>query len=195
MLPLSLFRSRPFAAATAIGLLINIGFYGLIFVLSLYFQRAQGLSSLHTGLAFAPMTIVVMGSNILAGRLAGRIGARPVVVAGAVLMAASLAALLGAGTRTPYSELVAQLMGIGFGIGLIVPVITATVLGSVERSRSGIAAGTLNTARQTGSAIGVALYGSLVAGGQLVSGFHVSLVISVALALLVALLAGPLGRD
>ncbi|HEY2770653.1 MAG TPA: MFS transporter [Solirubrobacteraceae bacterium] len=195
MLPLSLFRSRPFAAATAIGLLINIAFYGLIFVLSLYFQRAQGFSALHAGLAFAPMTIVVMGSNILAGRLAGRIGPRPVVLAGAVLMAACLAALLGAGTGTPYGEIVVQLMGIGFGIGLIVPVITSAVLGSVERSRSGIAAGTLNTARQTGSAIGVALYGSLIAGGRIVAGLHVSLVISVGLALVVAALAGPLGRD
>ena len=56
MLPLGLFRDRTFSAAAAIGLLLNIAFYGLIFVLSLFFQRDQGRSALATGLAFAPMT-------------------------------------------------------------------------------------------------------------------------------------------
>ena len=56
MLPLGLFRARTFSAAAAIGLLLNIAFYGLIFVLSLFFQRDQGRSALATGLAFAPMT-------------------------------------------------------------------------------------------------------------------------------------------
>jgi DHA2 family methylenomycin A resistance protein-like MFS transporter len=62
---------------------------------------------------------------------------------------------------------------------------TASLLGSVERSRSGVASGTLNTARQTGSVIGVALFGSLIAGGQLVNGLHVALAISIVLALTV----------
>src|SRR5690349_4843890 len=64
MLPLGFFRSRTFSAASAMGLLLNIAVYGLIFVLSLYFQRAQGRSPLETGLAFAPMTGIVMATNI-----------------------------------------------------------------------------------------------------------------------------------
>ena len=71
------------------------------------------------------------------------------------------------------------------GAGTIIPIITAELLGSVERSRSGVAAGTLNTLRQTGSAIGVALFGSLIAG-HLVSGMHVALVISIGLLLVIA---------
>ena len=63
---------------------------------------------------------------------------------------------------------------------------TASLLGSVDRSRSGIAAGTLNTARQTGSVIGVALFGSLIAGGRLVDGLHIALIIAAALSLVVA---------
>jgi DHA2 family methylenomycin A resistance protein-like MFS transporter len=68
---------------------------------------------------------------------------------------------------------------------------TASLLAGVDRSRSGIASGALNSARQTGSVIGVALFGSLIAGGRLVAGLHLALVISAGLALaIVALSAG-----
>ena len=192
MLPLSLFESRTFSAATAIGIVANVAFYGLIFVLSLFFQRAQHLSALQTGLAFAPMTGVVLAANLLAGRLAARSSPRVVIAAGAALMIAGTAALLGVSAGSSYLTLVVQLAAIGFGLGLIVPLMTSTLLGSVERSRSGVASGTLNTARQTGSVIGVAVYGSLIASGQLVDGLHASLAISVALALVVLLLAIPI---
>jgi MFS transporter, DHA2 family, methylenomycin A resistance protein len=70
----------------------------------------------------------------------------------------------------------------GQGLGLVVPAMTAALLGSVEASRSGIASGTLNTARQAGSVIGVALFGALAAG-SLVSGLRLGLVISIVLSL------------
>ena len=108
---------------------------------------------------------------------------------GAVLMAGGATALEGVGPHTPFAALVAQLVALGFGLGLIVPVMTASLLGSVERSRSGIASGTLNTARQTGSVIGVALFGSLIAGGRLVDGLHVALAIAAGLSLAVAAVA------
>jgi MFS transporter, DHA2 family, methylenomycin A resistance protein len=195
MLPLGLFRSPTFSAATAIGLMVNIAFYGLIFVLSLFFQRGQDLSSLQTGLAFAPMTAAIMAANLLAGRGARLLGQRRMIALGALLMAAGCAALLGAGAATPYGALVLQLLAIGFGLGLIVPAMTSSLLGSVERSKSGVASGTLNSARQTGSVIGVALFGSLIAGdGALVSGLHLALEISVGLVLAVAALSVGIGR-
>ena len=83
-------------------------------------------------------------------------------------MAAGAVTLEGIEPGTAFPTVVAQMVGLGFGLGLIVPVMTASLLGSVDRSRSGIASGTLNTARQTGSVIGVALFGSLVASGRLV---------------------------
>jgi DHA2 family methylenomycin A resistance protein-like MFS transporter len=67
MLPLGLFRSGTFSASTAIGLTMNVAFYGLIFLLSLYFQRARGWSVLATGLAFAPTTAAVLVGNLAAG--------------------------------------------------------------------------------------------------------------------------------
>ena len=183
MLPLGLFRRRTFAGAAAIGLALNIAVYGLIFVLSLFFQRTQGRSALETGLAFAPMTGVVMATNIGAGHLARRVGARAVMVAGAGLGALACAGLLDAGASTPYAAMVVQLVAFGAGIGLIVPLMTSEMLGAVERSASGVASGTLNTMRQTGSVIGVALFGSLAGG------LHAALAISVGLLAAVGCLA------
>ncbi len=188
MLPLRLFRCETFGASTAIGLLINVAFYGLIFVFSLFFQRAQHLSALQAGLAFAPMTAAIMAANAVAGGLDQRLGSRAVIAGGALLMAGGAVGLEGIGPDSAFATLVTQLAALGFGLGLIVPVMTASLLGSVERSRSGIASGTLNTARQTGSVIGVALFGSLIAGGRVVSGLHVALVIAAVLSLVVAAL-------
>ncbi|HEX4437014.1 MAG TPA: MFS transporter [Solirubrobacteraceae bacterium] len=194
MLPLSLFGSRTFSAATTTGLLVNIAFYGLIFVLSLYFQRAQGHSPLVTGLFFAPMTAVVMAANVFSGRLARAIGAGRVIALGSLLMAVGAAALLGVARTSAYPSLLAQLVLLGFGIGLIVPAMTSVQLGSVERSRSGIASGTLNTARQTGSVVGVGLFGSLIAG-DLIGGLHVALTICVGLAAVGVGLGSVIRRD
>ncbi len=188
MLPLRLFRCHAVGATTAIGLLINIAFYGLIFVFSLFFQRSQHFSALQAGLAFAPMTAAIMAANAVAGSLDQRLGSRAVIAGGALLMAAGTVTLEGIGPHSAFATLVAQLTALGVGLGLIVPVVTAMLLGSVERSRSGIASGTLNTARQTGSVIGVALFGSLIAGGRLVDGLHVALIIAAALSLVVAAL-------
>ena len=188
MLPLALFRVPSFRSAAAIGVVINIAFYGLIFVLSLFFQRVQGMSPLRAGLAFAPMTVIVFAVNIFAGRHSSGRAARPLVVVGALCLAAGSLGLLDAGAHSRYPALVAQLVAIGGGIGLIVPIITAALLGSVPPGRAGVAAGTLNSARQSGSVIGVAVCGSLGAHG-LVTGLHDSLVLCAAVAVVVAALA------
>jgi DHA2 family methylenomycin A resistance protein-like MFS transporter len=188
MLPLGLFRIRTFSVTSAIGVVINVAFYGLIFVLSLYFQDTRHYSVLMTGLAFAPATVAVGAANLSAGRLARVAGPRATLIGAAILLAAGLGGMLIIGPGTSYAAIVVQFMAVGFGLGVIVPVVTAALLGSVDRSRSGLASGTLNTARQTGSVIGVGLFGSLAAG-HLVSGLRLALVISVGLALLVAGLA------
>jgi DHA2 family methylenomycin A resistance protein-like MFS transporter len=182
MLPLSLFRHRLFALTSLVGLLVNVAFYGLIFVFSLYFQRVNGLSPFATGLAFFPMLGVVLPVNLVAARVAERIGAPAAIAAGAGLSAIGCLALLGIAPGTPYWEIGAQLAIIGGGLGLLVPPLISTLLGSVEKSRSGIAAGVLNSTRQTGSVLGVALFGSLAGqAGSFIAGAHQSLVISACL--------------
>jgi MFS transporter, DHA2 family, methylenomycin A resistance protein len=187
MLPLSLFGHRMFALTSMIGLLVNIAFYGLIFVFSLYFQGVNGMSPFATGLAFLPMMGAVLPVNLIAPRLAERFGAPATIAAGAAAAASGCLALLFIGQGTSYWATCAQLVVIGGGLGLLVPPLTSALLGSVEKSRSGIAAGVLNATRQTGSVLGVALFGSLVGqSGGFVAGARISLLISASLLLAAA---------
>jgi DHA2 family methylenomycin A resistance protein-like MFS transporter len=182
MLPLPLFRKRMFALTSVIGLLVNVAFYGLIFVFSLYFQQINHWSPLATGLAFVPMMGAVLPVNLIAPRLAERFGAPAVIATGAAIAAMGSLTLLGIGAGTGYPAVVAQLVAIGGGLGLLVPPLTSALLGSVDKARSGLAAGVLNSTRQTGSVVGVALFGSLLGGSSsFVGGAHVALLISAAL--------------
>jgi DHA2 family methylenomycin A resistance protein-like MFS transporter len=192
MLPLGLFRKPAFSAMALTGLLVNIGCYGLIFVLSLYFQRLEHLSPLWTGLAFAPMMAAVLATNLIAASVTAAIGARLTIASGLAIMAASCLALLGLRQGVPYAALCAQLICLGGGLGLLVPPMTSTLLGSVTKHRSGIASGVLNAMRQTGSVIGVALFGALLGGAEFIAGVRIALAIAAALALcaLVATIIG-----
>jgi MFS transporter, DHA2 family, methylenomycin A resistance protein len=96
--------------------------------------------------------------------------------------AAGCLALLGIEHGTPYWAICAQLVAMGGGLGLLVPPLTSALLGSVEKSRSGVAAGVLNSTRQTGSVLGVALFGSLIGSSHaFLFGAHAALIISAAL--------------
>jgi MFS transporter, DHA2 family, methylenomycin A resistance protein len=187
MLPLSLFANRLFAMTSLVGLLVNVAFYGLIFVLSLYFQEINDYSPFQTGLAFLPIMGVVLPVNLIAPRLAERIGAIATIVLGAVITATACLALLFIKQGTPYPAMLAQLMALGGGLGLLVPPLTSTLLGSVDKARSGIAAGVLNSTRQTGSVIGVALFGSLLGPRDaFISGARTALIVSAILLLTAA---------
>src|SRR5262245_6286351 len=179
MLPLRLFRNRMFALTSLIGLLVNVAIYGLIFVFSLYFQQVNGLSAFETGLAFVPMLGAVLPVNLAAPRVTEYIGAPATIAAGATLSAAGCLAMLGIEADTSYWMICLPLIAMSTGLGLLVPPLTSTLLGSVEKSRSGIAAGVLNATRQTGSVLGVALFGSLVGqSAAFMAGLHASLVIA-----------------
>ena len=110
-----------------------------------------------------------------------------VIAAGAVIAAAGCAALLGIAQGTSYWAIGPQMVAMGAGLGLLVPPLTSALLGSVEKSRSGVAAGVLNATRQTGSVVGVALFGSLLgAAGAFTTGARIALVISIVLLLAAA---------
>ena len=188
MLPLRLFENRMFALTSVIGLLVNVAIYGLLFVLSLYFQQVNGLSAFETGLAFVPMMAAVLPVNLLAHRVTEHIGAPATIAAGAMLSAAGCLATLGIAADTSYWAICVQLVAMSTGLGLLVPPLTSTLLGSVEKSRSGVAAGVLNATRQTGSVLGVALFGSLVGQSRaFMTGLHASLMIAAGVLLAAAI--------
>jgi MFS transporter, DHA2 family, methylenomycin A resistance protein len=194
MLPLSLFRSSAVSAACIVGLLTNFAYYGLMFVLSLFFQTAKGYSPLATGLAFLPMTALVTVANLVAGWLTARFGPRLPMVVGQMIAAVGYLGLSGINAKTPYAVIVGPLLAAGIGVALTVPSMTATVLANTDKRRAGIASGALNAARQTGGVIGVGAFGSLVSGDSiyLVGGMHVALILA-GLALAVGCLVSAIG--
>ena len=181
MLPLSLFRHRPFVAPVSVGFLVNVCFYGLIFLFSLLFQEQQGMSALRAGLAFAPMTAAILAANLLSGRVVAAVGRAGAILAGLAAMAIGCAALLRAGPGTGYPALVGQQILLGGGLGLLVPPMTGLLLSGVDRSRSGVAAGALTAFRQAGSLLGVAIFGALAGGGHFFPGLHLALWTSIAI--------------
>jgi MFS transporter, DHA2 family, methylenomycin A resistance protein len=165
MLPLRFFRHPAFAAATLVGFVLNLAVYGALFVLALYFRQTHHLSALLTGVALLPLAVAVFAANIAAGWLAARLSPRVIMAGGLLIGSAGAWLLRNIGATTPYDAILPGLVLLPFGIGLAVPIMTTVVLGTVPRSRAGIASGVLNSVRQAGGAIGVALFGALITSG------------------------------
>jgi len=187
MLPPGLFRLPVFSASVFVSLVSALIFYGLLFLLSLYFQENRGWPPLRTGLAFLPLTVLVTAGSFSAGRLCRAYGARRVVVAGFLLYASGFAGLLALASDAPYWRVALCFPAVGFGSGVITPAVTAAMMGAVEKSRAGIAAGVLNASRQSGSAFGVAIFGALMSTAQTPGGgVRVAIFVAIALSLAAA---------
>jgi DHA2 family methylenomycin A resistance protein-like MFS transporter len=180
MLPLHFFRLPNFSAATAVGILVNLTYYGIIFVLSLYLQEARGYSVLQAGLAYLPLTATFIASNLASGWIAGRVGSRTPMMSGALIGATGFALLASIGPKSTFLAMLPAFVLIPGGMGLAVPAMTTAILSSVERGRSGTASAMLNAARQGGGAVGVAVFGAISGGSALevASGLRTSAVAS-----------------
>jgi DHA2 family methylenomycin A resistance protein-like MFS transporter len=198
MLPLSLFHSPAFSGAVLYGAIVNLTYYGAVFVLSLYLQRVLGYSPIIAGLAFLPLTATFFGINILSGWWVGHSGSRMPMIVGGLIDAGGFA-LLGwvVSTTTPYAFLLPAFLLLPGGMGLGVPAMTTAVLASVAHERAGTASAVLNAARQAAGAIGVALFGALAgdAPAHIVTGLRASTLIAIALLVIGAIIAGAtIGR-
>ncbi|AMO96565.1 major Facilitator Superfamily protein [Collimonas fungivorans] len=188
MLPLSLFRNGAFSGAVLVSMVSALTFYGLVFVLSLYFQQVLAYSPLRTGLAFLPLTALVAAGSMLSNRLAVAYGARRLVIAALACYAIGFLGLLLSLSTATYWLLALPMPAIGFAAGLITPAATAALMATVEPERAGVAAGVLNSARQTGAALGVAIFGALVAAVHpFLAGLHTVLWVSAGVTLAAAL--------
>jgi MFS transporter, DHA2 family, methylenomycin A resistance protein len=161
MLPLRMFNNAGLAAALGAGLLANFGVSGLLFVLSLFLQDSRGYSTLGAGLAFLPLTLPTAVNPIYTGRLVGRIGPRLPATLGFVLMGAG-ALVQAPCTGNSAAAVAGTALGLllfGFGVSFALPALVAGVAGTVAPEYAGIGAGALNSARQVGASLGVAVLG------------------------------------
>ncbi|MGA6153502.1 MFS transporter [Stenotrophomonas sp. NPDC087984] len=162
-LPPRLLTGFRFPAALAVGVLLNLGFYGLLFLTTLYFQRHRGWDPLSTGLALLPMGALVAVASPLSGRVAARVGTHVPAVAGLLTGAVGLLGWAAVGPHTPYALLAVPLLLAGFGTSFTMPSATIAAMEAAPHEVRGAASGAFNAARQLGSAIGVALFGTLAA--------------------------------
>jgi len=178
MLPLELFRSRVFSASAFVGAAINFGFYGQLFVISLYFQQVRGYSALTTGLAMLPEGLFVSVASAFAGRLTARVGPCVPMLVGLTTGGLGLVGLVVAGPHTPYPVLIAPLAAAGFGIAVTMPAATAAIIEAAPAHHTGIAAGVLNASRQAGGTLGVAVLGTLIASASFIGGLQAAMAVA-----------------
>ncbi|MEV0847748.1 DHA2 family efflux MFS transporter permease subunit [Streptomyces sp. NPDC049954] len=158
MLPMRLFRSRAFTGINAASLLMFLGMFGSIFLLSQAFQVVQHYSPTEAGLRMLPWTGMPMLVAPLAGYLSDRIGGRNVVVTGLALQALGLgwfAAVID--PAMSYGDMLPALILGGIGMALYFAPAAALVMGSVRPVEQGIASGTNNALRELGGALGIAV--------------------------------------
>lgn len=171
-LPLTIFRKAGFSAAIGFGVIVNLAYYGTIFVLALYLQDAHRWTPLQAGLAFLPLTATFIASNLVSGRVVARFGSRAPMAIGAAIGAVGYVLLLPLSATSPFLAMLPGFLLIPSGMGLGVPAMTTAILASVERDWSGTASAVLNAARQAGGAIGVAAFGVMSGAFGPVGGLH-----------------------
>jgi EmrB/QacA subfamily drug resistance transporter len=166
LLEVRFFRSRPFSGASVIAVLAFAVLGGFLFLNTLYLQDGRGYSALHAGLMTLPMAVMICLFAPVSGRLVGTRGPRlPLVAAGLTMMVAA-GLLLRLSGSTPPGFLLADYVLFGIAFGLVNAPIANTAISGMPDSQAGVAASVASASRQTGSALGVAITGSLVAGAS-----------------------------
>jgi EmrB/QacA subfamily drug resistance transporter len=201
MLDLSLFRNATFAGANAVMLLVALAMFGVFFFISLFVQNILHYSSTEAGATFLPMTLLIVLVAPLAGKYSDRVGSRWLMGGGMVFVGVSL--LLFAQldqTSTFWAVLPGMVVG-GLGMGLAMTPTTAAAMGSVPTDKAGVGSAVLNSMRQVGGSMGIALMGAIVTAnvsvsrgdsralGQFVDGLHQALYVAAAVAFAAAAIA------
>jgi len=162
LLPGRLLRSRDRVGANLIMLVMGTSMFGMFFFLALFVQDVWGYSALKTGVSFLPVTAVMLAGSIAAATLVPRIGARPLLLAGGVALAGGMYWLSRLSEHGTYlGGLLGPGLVIGTGFGLLIVPLTLVGLSRVGEADSGAAASLLNSGRQVGGSIGLAVLGTV----------------------------------
>jgi predicted MFS family arabinose efflux permease len=208
LMPFSIFRLRTLRGANVVGLLIGMALFSMFFFISLYMQQVLGYSALKAGLAYLPLAVGIIVSAGAASQLVTRMGFKPVLIAGLLLIAGGLlwfgqVSALG-GTYLGDILFPSLLAAVGLGFAFV-PVTIAAVTGT-KPDEAGLASGLINTAQQVGGALGLAILATVANGrtdsvakaGErshavaLTEGFQDAFLVGAGFALLGALLAATM---
>jgi MFS family permease len=175
--------------------------FGVFFYNSLFIQNIMGYSAVQTGATFLPMTGLIILVAPVAGRFSDRVGSRWMMGGGMVLLSLSLFIFSRLDASSNFWDLLPGLIVGGFGMGLVMTPTTAAAMGSVAVDKAGVGSAVLNSMRQVGGSLGIAVMGAIVASeahappgtpqaaAEFVTGFQHALVVASLIALAGAVLA------
>jgi EmrB/QacA subfamily drug resistance transporter len=201
MLDLTLFRDRQFSGANTVMFLVGLAMFGIFFYNSLFLQRVLGYGAIKTGATFLPMTVLIIFVAPVAGRIADRVGPRWLMGAGMALLTVSLLLFATLDAASSWWDIVPGLIVGGVGMAIVMAPTTAAAMGSVPVDKAGVGSAVINSMRQVGGSLGIAIMGALVAttvstqpfsplyATQFVPGYHRALHVGAAILLAGALVA------
>src|SRR5438132_470791 len=206
MLDLSLFKIPSFVGANLVAMLVSLGMFGVFFFISLYVQNVLGYSPTKAGAIFLPMTVLIIDVAPIAGKLSDRIGSRWLMGGGMTILGVSLLLYQRIGLHTGFWSLLPQLLLGGVGMAMTMSPMTSAAMGSVPVDKAGVGSGVLNSFRQVGGSLGIAVMGAIVASyvhhkpstpgaaQDYVNGLHAALAVSAAISFGAAIVAVVLVR-
>jgi EmrB/QacA subfamily drug resistance transporter len=201
MLDLSLFKNSTFAGANAVMMLVGLAMFGVFFFISLFVQNILGYSAIQAGASFLPMTVLIILIAPAAGKFSDRVGSRWLMGGGMILLSVSLFLFSRLDAASDFWNILPGLIVGGFGMGLVMTPTTAAAMGSVAVDKAGVGSAVLNSMRQVGGSLGIAVMGAIVASqvsalpgtpqaaAQFVTGFQHALIVAALIALSGAFLA------
>jgi EmrB/QacA subfamily drug resistance transporter len=164
MVQFAFFRSRTFLGSNLVAFFVTFAMFSQFFFLTLYMQNVLHYSPLQAGLRFLPSTVLIIATGPIAGRLSDRIGSRPLMTLGLLLVSTALLIQSGLTVHSGYGLLLPGFILMGLGMGLVMSPMSTAAMNAVDRTKAGVASGTLSMSRMVGGTFGVAVMGALVTG-------------------------------
>ncbi len=173
MLDLRLFRNRTFSGANTSMLFVGLAMFGTFFYVSIYMQKVLGYSPVEAGASFLPMTVLIILIAPRAGALTDRVGSRWLIGGGMTLLAGMLFYYTFLGANESFWAILPGLLLGGVGMGSTMTPTTAAAMSAVAVDKAGVGSAVLNSARQVGGSLGIAIMGAIVASSSgYLTGFH-----------------------
>ena len=161
MVQFEFFKSRSFLGANAVGFIVSFAMLAMFFFIALYMQNILGYSPLEAGIRFLPSTLVIIVAAPIAGRLADRIGPRPLMTFGLAMAALALFLQSRVTATSGYAELLPAFVIMGLGMGFTMSPMSTAAMNAVRPEKAGAASGMLSMSRMLGGTFGVAAGGAL----------------------------------
>jgi EmrB/QacA subfamily drug resistance transporter len=169
MLDLSLFRNPTFSGANTVMGLVGLAMFGIFFYNSLFLQNVLGYGPIKTGATFLPLTGLIMVVAPIAGRFTDVIGPRWLISVGMTLLTGSLLLFATLDQSSSFWNILPGLLVGGLGMAITMAPTTTAAMSSVPVDKAGVGSAVINSARQVGGSLGIAIMGTLIAGQVTVS--------------------------